>query len=87
MRPLSPLNSDEGLAKPVQAHLPCPMDFVYAVLLRYRTGTLRGIGVHTFSEPLFVGGPAVLDNDDVWTVVELRMDESPPVAVVERVEA
>ena len=63
------------------------MDFVYAVLLRYPAGTLRGIGVHTFSEPLFVGGPALLDNEDIWTVVELRMDETPPVAVVERAEA
>ena len=63
------------------------MDFVYAVVLRDPAGTLREIGVHSFSEPLFVGGPAVLDNDDVWTVVELRMDETPPVAVVERAEA
>lgn len=61
------------------------MDFVYAVLLRYSAGTLRGIGVHTFSEPLFVGGPVVI-GDDTWTVVELRMDETPPVAVVGRAE-
>jgi hypothetical protein len=50
-------------------------------------GTLRGIGVQTFSEPLFVGGPTVLDNDDIWRVAELHMDETPPVAVVERAEA
>jgi hypothetical protein len=60
------------------------MDFVYAVLLRYPAGTLRGIGERSFTEPLFVGGPAVLDNDNIWTVVELRMDETPPAAVVER---
>jgi hypothetical protein len=43
-----------------------------------------GIGAHTFSEPLFVRGPAVIDGNNAGTVVELRMDESPPVAVVER---
>jgi len=62
------------------------MDFVYAVLLRSSSGTLSGIGAHTFSEPLFAGGPAVIDYDDAWTVVGLRMDETPPVAVVERRE-
>jgi hypothetical protein len=60
------------------------MDFVYAVLLRSPSGTLSGIGAHTFSEPLFVGGPAVIDGNSAGTVMELRMDESPPVAVVER---
>ncbi len=33
-----------------------------------------------------VGGPTVLDNDDIWRVAELHMDETPPVAVVERAE-
>jgi hypothetical protein len=60
------------------------MDFVYAVLLRSPSGTtLSGIGAHTFSEPLFVGSRAVIDGNNVGIVVELRMDESPPVAVVE----
>ena len=50
-------------------------------------GMLRGIGVQTSSEPLFVGGPTVLDKDDIWRVAELHMDETPPVAVVEQAEA